>query len=190
MHTSPTPPANDLAFLLKLGTDYAESAMRKLGSVPPALFAITPQGALQFVPRSLEDERAKNDFANTARLICAGYEAAAALVVLESWMKVVPPGQPHDPDESPSEALDRHEIVLLMAESREAKQQKVLRIVRTDAGGFFGLSDFEGLPKAEFQGCFSQMLPPKQPTPEMVKVTKAVLAVMGVTAQTPRPKTR
>ena len=190
MHTIPTPPESDLAFLLKQGTDYAESAMRKLGHVPPALFALTPQGGLQFVPSSLEDERAKNDFANKARLVCAGYEARAALMVLESWMKIVPPGQPNDPDELPSEAVDRHEIVMLMGETREARKQTVLRIVRTDAGGFFGLTEFEGLPAAEFQGRFSQILPPKKPTPEMVKVTKAVLSVMGVTAQTLKPKTR
>ena len=66
----------------------------------------------------------------------------------------------------------------------------VLRIVRTDAGGFFGLTEFEGLPAAEFQGRFSQILPPKRPTPKMVKVTKAVLTVMGGTAQTLKPKTR
>lgn len=190
MHNSPTSPQSDLALLLKQGTNYAESAMRKLGHIPPALFALTPKGALQFVPKSLENEQAKNEFANTARLVCAGYEARAALLVLESWMKVVPPGQPNDPDEPPSEALDRHEIVLLMAEARDARRQKVLRIVRTDAGGFFGLSEFEGLPDAEFQGRFSQILPPKTPTPEMVKVTKAVLAVMGVTAQALRRTTQ
>ncbi len=79
-------------------------------------------------------------------------------------MKVVPPRQPNDPDEVPSEALDRHEMVRLMAEAREARKQAVLRNVRTDAGGFFELTEFEGLPAAEFQGRFSQITPPKKPT--------------------------
>lgn len=85
MRPKPTSPESDLALLLKQGTDYAESAMHKLGHVPPALFALTPQGGLQFVPSSLEDERAKNEFANTARLVCAGYEARAALLVSARW---------------------------------------------------------------------------------------------------------
>ena len=183
MHTAPYSSEHNLEFLLKQGRDYAEFSMRKFGHIAPAMFASTPHGPLYFVPASLEDERAKNDFVNTARLVCGAYEAVASVMVLESWLTVAGPGHPRDPEERPSEAMDRQEVVVLLGEARTERRQAVHRIVRTDAGGFFGLTEFEGLPDAEFQGRFSHILPPKKPTPDVVKFTKAVLAVMGVTAQ-------
>ena len=74
--------------LLALAQGYAEFAMRNLGHVPPALLANSPTGLSHFVPKNLKDERAKDQFANTARLICVGYEATAAVLVLEAWMKL------------------------------------------------------------------------------------------------------
>ena len=46
--------------------------MRNIGHVPPALLAESPTGLIHFVPDSLKDERAKDNLANTARLICVG----------------------------------------------------------------------------------------------------------------------
>ena len=115
MHPNPAPPESDLALLLKQGTDYAESAMRKLGHVPLRSSPSLQSEVCNSFPARWRTNGRRSEFANTARLVCADYEARAALLVLESWMKVVPLGQPHDPDELPSEALDRHEIILLMA---------------------------------------------------------------------------
>jgi len=70
--------------LLALARGYAEFAMRNIGHVPPALLADSTTGAIQFVPDSLKDVRAKDNFANTARLICVGYEVTAAVLVLEA----------------------------------------------------------------------------------------------------------
>ena len=58
--------------LLALAQGYAELAMRNIGHVPPALLADSPTGLIHFVPDSLKDERAKDNLANTARLICLG----------------------------------------------------------------------------------------------------------------------
>jgi hypothetical protein len=71
---------------------YADHAMRQIGHVPPALLAKCPDGLLLFTPNSLADERAKNDFANTARLICVAYSVTATVLVVESWMKLAKPG--------------------------------------------------------------------------------------------------
>ena len=60
--------------LLALAQGYAELAMHNIGHVPPALLADSPSGVIQFFPHSLKDVRAKDSFANTARLICLGYE--------------------------------------------------------------------------------------------------------------------
>ena len=68
-------PASTLDKLLAQAQGYAEFAMRNIGHVPPALLAESPTGLIHFIPDSLKDERAKDNFANTARLICVGYEA-------------------------------------------------------------------------------------------------------------------
>jgi hypothetical protein len=89
--------------LLALAQGYAEYAMRNIGHVPPALLVDSPSGFIQFVPASLKDVRAKDNFANTARLICIGYEVTAAVLVLEAWMKMASPGETVDMSEPPSQ---------------------------------------------------------------------------------------
>jgi len=89
--------------LLALAQGYAEYAMRNIGHVPPALLVDSPSSFIQFVPASLKDVRAKDNFANTARLICIGYEVTAAVLVLEAWMKMASPGETVDMSEPPSQ---------------------------------------------------------------------------------------
>ena len=74
-------------------------------------------GPLHFHPSHLQDEKAKDDFANASRLICIVYEVSAVVMVLESWMKMAKPGESLNPDELPSESLDRQEVVVLMGEA-------------------------------------------------------------------------
>src|SRR5260221_519237 len=138
--------------------------MRNIGHVPPALLAESPTGLIHFVPTNLKDERAKDHFANTARLICVGYEATAAVLVLEAWMKLATPGETLDMSEPPSEAFDRREVVVLTGETVEHGKQKLPPIIRTDAGGFFGFGEHDGPTLDNFEGRFAHMLPPKPPT--------------------------
>ncbi len=77
----------DLDTLAAYAEGYAEFAMKNIGRVPPTMLAISPEGLLHFIPESLEDERAKNDFANIGRLICAAYGATNMVMILESWME-------------------------------------------------------------------------------------------------------
>ncbi len=60
---------SSLAEFLKQARHYAEFAMRKFGNVAPMIIAVAPKGPIHFVPHNLTDERAKDNFANTARLI-------------------------------------------------------------------------------------------------------------------------
>ena len=106
---------------------YANFSMRQIGHVPPTLLARSPDGLLQFTPNSLADERAKNDFSNTARLICVAYGVTAAVLVVESWMTLAKPGESLDPTEPPSEALDRQEVVALMGEVPGQQRQRRCR---------------------------------------------------------------
>jgi hypothetical protein len=167
--------------LLARAEHFANFAMRTRGKVPPALLAISPDGPLFFVPSALADERAKDNFANTARLICVAHAATAAVMILEAWMKLAAPDGSLDLSVPPSESLNRREVVLLTGETRAGFKQKILPIIRTGAGGFFGFGEFDGPSATSFEGRFAQILPPKRPSPEMQTKARTLLAAMGVT---------
>jgi hypothetical protein len=157
--------------------------MRNIGHVPPALLADSPNGVIQFVPDNLKDVRAKDTFANTARLLCVAYEVTAAVLVLEAWMKKAKPGETLDMTEAPSEAFDRQEVVVLTGETVQHSKQMLLPIIRTDAGGFFGFGEDGGSQLHNFEGRFAQLLPPKQPPAEAKELALGVLAAMGITEE-------
>jgi len=177
----PNPAPATLNELLARAEGYADFAMRKMGQMAPVLFAATEIGEIWFLPHSLADVRAKNDFANTCRLICSAYAATAAVLALESWLTMAKPGESLAPDTPPSEAFDRREFVVLVGETMGQKKSKFLPIIRTDAGGFFGFGEFNPSSLNHLRGRFTELLPPK--APDIVKRTlaKAVLARLGIT---------
>lgn len=167
--------------LLARAEHYANFAMRKIGNVPPTMMGLGSGGPLFFIPSRLSDERAKDNFADTARLICVAHDATAAVLILESWMKVAAPGETLDTMERPSEAFDRKEIVVITGETRTGFKQKLLPIIRTDAGGFFGFGEYDGPSAETIEGRFTQILPPKRPIREMQNKARMVLAAIGIT---------
>ena len=169
--------------LLAYAEGYAEFSMRKLGRVPPSLLAISPKGSFHFIPANLKDVRAKNNFSNTARLICLAYGVTAVVIILEAWMKTAKPGETLDTTEPPSEALDRQEVVVITGEAAGQQKQKLLPIIRTDTGGFFGFGEHDGPKFDNYQGRFAQIIPPKKPTTEGRELAKAMLAAMGITEE-------
>ena len=166
--------------LLARAEHYAGFAMRQMGRVPPAIMALAPGGLLFFMPEKMGDERAKDNFANTARLICIAHDASAVVVILEAWVKVAAPGETLDPKEPPSEALDRREVVVLAGEMRESKRYKFLPIIRTDAGGFFGFGESDIPAFNNFQGRFAEILAPHLPSKEMQVQARLLLETMGI----------
>ena len=181
----PRPPSNpqNLDDLMVMAEDFAGFSLRSGRQIPPTLLAVTKKGPLFFTPASLQDDRSKDDFADTARLLCIAYQVPAAVMILESWMKMAAEGEKLDPDERPSKAMDRHEVVMVMGEGAGTTQRKVFKIIRTDAGGFFGLTEWEGLPMAQFQGRFVDLLSPKPLTPEVIEVARVMLAMKGLNEQ-------
>jgi hypothetical protein len=175
-----------LEVLMAQAQGYADFSMRKIGHVPPTLIAKSPKGPIHFIPSGLADERAKNDFANTSRLVCIAYDVTAAVLVLESWMKMAKPDQPLDPSEPPSEAIDRQEVVVLLGEAVGQQKQRFLPIIRSDNGTFFGFGEFEGPKLDNFEGRFAQVMPPKQPDAQAKMLAGAMLQVMGVTEKSLR----
>ena len=69
----PRPPSNpqNLDELMLMAEDFAGFSLRSGRQIPPTLLAVTKKGPLFFTPASLQDDRAKDDFANTARLEAA-----------------------------------------------------------------------------------------------------------------------
>jgi len=171
--------------LLALAQGYAEFAMRNIGHVPPALLADSPTGLIQFVPDSLKDVRAKDNFANTARLICLAYGVTAAVIVLEAWMKTATPGEKMDMTEPPSEAFDRQEVIVLMGESHSGQKQKFLPIIRSGNGKFFNLGETTVPGMDKMEGRFAQILPPKVADAQMRLLAQTMLKVKGVKTSKP-----
>ena len=177
----PTPQPQSLDDLLAQAAHYAEYSMSKFGRLTPALFLIGADGQLlMFVPDSLADDAAKDDFATTARLVCIAHDAAACVMVLEALAKFATPGEKLDVSEPPSEAFDRREVVVLMGESRETQRQKFLPILRSGNGRFFGFGEPDALAMGGMQGRFAQILPPKVPDEATREVVHAMLKVKGI----------
>ena len=170
-----------LEVLMNQAQGYADFSLRRVGHVPPTMLAETPKGMIHFMPPNLADGHAKDNFANTARLICIAHEVSAVVLILESWMKMAKADEALDPTELPSEALDRQEVVVLLGEAAGQQQHRFLPIVRSDNGDFFGFGDFDGPQLKNFEGRFAQVMPPKKPDAKARILARAMLERLGVT---------
>ena len=140
---------------------------------------------MMFMPESLADNSAKDDFANMARLTCIAHAATACVMALEVWMKMAKPDEELDLTERPSEAFDRQEVVVLMGESHAGQKQKFLPIIRSDNGNFFGFGESEIPGVDKMQGRYAQLLPTKIADAGLREIAKALLKVKGVALAKP-----
>src|SRR5580658_469324 len=114
-HRSPRLPAGYVSFkilavlpnklenlddLLAQAEHYANFSMRNMGRLPPTLLLLASEGLLMFMPESLLDENAKDEFATNARLICIAHDATSVVMALEAWVKYAKPGEKFDETES------------------------------------------------------------------------------------------
>lgn len=176
----PNPKLETFDDLLSRAEHYANYSMRNMGRMPPTLFLIGPDGPLMFMPESLEDDAAKDDFATNARLMCIAHAATACVMALEAWAKFAKSDEKFDETEPPSEAFDRREVIVLMGESHTGQKQKFLPIIRSGNGKFFGFGESEAPAMDEMKGRFAQLLPKKIPDAAMCDLAKAMLKVKGV----------
>ena len=181
--------------LLAQAEHYANYSMRNMGRLPPTVFLLGTDGLIMFMPESLADEHAKDDFATNARLMCIAYAATSVVMALEAWVKYAKPGEKFDETEPPSEAFDRQEVVVLMGESRTGPKQKFLPIIRSGNGKFFGFGESEPPSIDQMKGRFAQILPTKELDAASRELAKAMLkikgvghAVAGVTPRLPRSR--
>ena len=60
--------------------------------------------------------------------------------------------------------------------------QKFLPIIRTDAGGFFGLGEYDGPQGDSFEGRFAELMPPHVAPADQQALARRLLDAMGLTA--------
>jgi hypothetical protein len=179
MSPQPHPQPRTLDDLLANVEHHVNYAMRQFGHITPALFFIGSDGQDMFAPESFADESEKDDFATKARLTCIAHAATACIIVLKAWARFGKLDEKLDLTEPPSEAFDRKEVVVLMGESRSVQKQKLLPIIRSGNGKFFGFGDPHETHTA-MQGRFAAILPQKEPDAKVREVAKAMLKVKGV----------
>ena len=165
--------------LLARAEHYADFALRKSGRLAPTLFVDGVNGLVMFIPESLQDARDKDDFVIMARLVCIAHAATAAVMALEGWVTFGKPGEPLD-DTPPSEAFDRRECLVLIGESRAERKQKLLPIVRSHSGAFFGFGEDHKLQADTFTGRFAEILPPREPSEQQCAMAEVLLKLKGV----------
>ena len=88
MNLLPNPSQAPLDQLIQVATNFSDFTMRHQGRVPPTFLAQTQEGLIAYFPERMGDERAKDNFAQTARLISIAHEATAIVMILESWVKL------------------------------------------------------------------------------------------------------
>ena len=171
--------------LLAQAEHYAGFCLRNSGTMSPTLFLIGADGPLMFVPTSLVDADEKDAFATTARLVCIAHAATVSVMALEAWMKTATPGEELDMTESPSEAFDRQEVIVLMGESHGGQKQKFLPIIRSGNKKFFGFGESNMPSLDKIEGRFAQILPPKLADDQLRLLAKTMLKVKGVNVAKP-----
>ena len=178
----PHPNPQTLDDLLANARHYADYCMRGTGNIPPTLFLIGHDGKqVMFMPKNLADVKAKDDFAAMSQLMAIACGATVAVLALEAWAKTAKPGETLDTTELPSEAFDRQEVVVFMAESMaEGRKQQMLPIIRSDNHTFFGFGDSAVEKMDKIEGRFSQLLPTKVPDEGMRALALAMLKVKGM----------
>jgi hypothetical protein len=170
----------ELDDLLKESERYAKYMLKKTGSVPPTLLALTPRGFLLYVPKhAFDGAEDKDKFAQSSRLIAIAHRATAVSLILESWatfakedgqLEMAPPSQ------SP----DREEVVSIMVESHASQLQRVLLIQRSADGKFAGFAPSPLPDFTDFSGRFAELMPPGEASKENVEMAKMLLKTMGV----------
>jgi len=160
---------------------HAKQSMMKTGQVPPTLFIQGIEGVIAMIPNSLSNERSKDKFVDTARLLCTAHAAKATVFVAEGWLACQKKGEALDLSKRPSESPDRQEVLVLMGETRYGgKQLRPLPIIRSGSGKFMCFGEYADSKGHErVNGRFTQFLPERFPSLEDQRIAKELLNTRG-----------
>jgi hypothetical protein len=104
--------------LLAQAEIYAKRALAEKGEIAPTLFMHGADDTAMLRAQGLTDDRSKDKFAATARLMCLAHAANATVFVSEGWMAVAKKRKELDMSKPPSQYAERHEILMIMGETR------------------------------------------------------------------------
>jgi hypothetical protein len=163
--------------LVTQATEYAEKHLRRQGHMPPMLHGVTSDNQFMLKPGKTVDEDGKNHFALLARLLCLAHPVLGVVFVAEVWAaEASPDGAPDTP---PSEAFNRLEYVMISVEINDGTLlQKLLPIIRSDNGKFFGLGEAEMTRPDSVRGRFARFLPPEEPSAAERQNARSLLEVL------------
>lgn len=181
MKTNPDP-----EMLMAQAVAYAEQKMRELGHVPPVILGVTAGKPFVVMPDKLDDVAAKNAFANMASLACVAHGAIGVAFIAEVWAATGGDG-----DMPPGIAFDRQECVMISVEFIGGKiHQKLLPILRTATGTFFGFGEAETIRPDAVQGRFARFLPTELPSKAIRMAAGKLLKMLGLLPTKPRKSKR
>lgn len=159
--------------------NYVSLAMKVTGACPPTLFMQGIEGKAAYSPSKFTDERAKDQFAETARLMCLAQGAKATVFVSEAWLRMATEDEMLDLSRPPSQYPDRQEVMIMMGESRNGNMHKILPIIRSDNGQFLGFVDKPAIATDEVQGRFANFLSAELPDERTREQAKILLEAKG-----------
>jgi len=163
---------------------WAKHSLRHSGKIEPALFMHGPEGKAMFGPVDMSTEREKDIFAAMARLVCIAHGADATVFVSEAWTRMAKPGQKLDMTKMPSQCSDRQEIVMMMGQTRNSCQQRMLPMERDRNGKFTGFGQEHKINADRLGGRFANLMPPDYPNAQSRAMAVDALAKMGVVVRT------
>ena len=168
-----------LGVLMQEAESFCERMMRGPGRLPLVLFLHGVNGIrpLTGVSMSFVDEGQKTFFVRRARLMCI--QDAADTVVLGTQATMPRAGGEGGGEGDPqlSKLLGCREVVVLLGETRETTVEKILPVVRSDNGEFFGFGEAPELRKERDKA--SPLMFLSQEIPDEVEREMAALRLGG-----------
>lgn len=162
---------------------FTKHSLRTSGKVHPTLFMHGEHGKGMFSPSEMASEKDKDAFATLARLVCIAHGADATVFVSEAWTRSAKPGQKLDATKLPSQCADRQEVVMMMGQTRNECQQRMLPMERDQANRFIGFGQEHKIEPDRMEGRFANLMPEEYPNAQSREMALEALAKLGVIAQ-------
>ncbi len=159
---------------------FAKHSLQNDGKVQPTLFMHGEHGKAMFAPAEMSSEQEKNAFAAMARLACIAHGADATVFVSEAWTRFAKPGQKLDMTKPPSQCADRQEVVVMMGQTRNSCQQRMLPMERDRKGRFIGFGQEHKIHPDRMEGRFANLMPDSYPNAQSKEMAIEALARLGV----------
>ena len=159
---------------------FSKHSIKHSGKVHPTLFMHGVHGKAMFAPDDMSNEQAKDAFAAMARLVCIAHGADATVFVSEAWTRFAKEGEKLDVTKLPSRCPDRQEVVVMMGQTRNTCQQRMLPMERSANGKFLGFGEARIVDADRLEGRFSNFMPEEYPNAQSRDVALEALAKLGV----------